>query len=333
MTDRAGLMGLVAWFAVASAACGATATNPWPTDFATVDTHTTTMKSFLSRKSKASSGYGSGGMFFAYSSTGNDERCALGEDYKVNGIVKLSWKGTSGESIVTVTRLSDGDVRTLTTTGTSVEFLAPEIGRNYKWTVRNGGTVSGPWYFYTDGEAPRIIPQELAVVGNCRDMGGWVTADGKWRVRQGLGYRNDHNADFVTYEQLKPFWTDIAKIKTDMDLRDSLGSTKWYCNYELDENGNHLGRSPYGANWWNVKYWNVVRENDYGGMMYAYKSLIDKRTGLAKELFAYLSDDGGWIVVQNVISQHYRLFSPTGELVASSFDPEELRSQIPDAKP
>ena len=42
-----------------------------------------------------------------------------------------------------------------------------------------------------------------------------------------------------------------------------------------------------------------------------------------------VSDDGGWIIVQNVISQHYRLFSPQGELVAASFDMEELCAQIP----
>ena len=136
--------------AVAPFAHGATATSPSPANFATVDTHTTTMKDFLARKSKATTTYASGGMFFAYASTGTsskppaDYRAAFGEDYKVNGIVKLSWQGTSGESTVKITRLSDGNVRTLTTSGTSVDFLAPEIGRNYKWTVTNGGTESGP---------------------------------------------------------------------------------------------------------------------------------------------------------------------------------------------
>ena len=44
-----------------------------------------------------------------------------------------------------------------------------------------------------------------------------------------------------------------------------------------------------------------------------------------------VSDDGGWRIVQNVISQHYRLFSPSGELIASSFDLPALRAQIPGA--
>ena len=39
-------------------------------------------------------------------------------------------------------------------------------------------------------------------------------------------------------------------------------------------------------------------------------------------------EEDGWCVSQNVISQHYRLFSPSGELIASSFDFEELRAQI-----
>ena len=259
----------------------ASATNPSPANFATADTHTTTMKDFLARKSQATTTYASGGMFFAYASTGTsskppaDYRAAFGEDYKVNGIVKLSWKGTSGTSTVKITRLSDGNVRTLTTSGTSVDFLAPEIGRNYKWTVTNGGTESGPWYFFTDGEAPRIIPQELAKVGNCRDMGGWVTEDGNYRVRQGLGYRNDHNADFYQYADLKPFWTDIAKIRTDMDLRDKATASQWYCNWELDDNSGSPGRSPYGEHWWDVLYWNVLREGDYGAKMNDYASLVN----------------------------------------------------------
>ena len=273
--------GVLPVFVAASFACSAAPFGPQPENFATVGTHTAAMKAFLAKKASATSYYPTG-LFFKYTTTGSAERLAMGEDYAVNGIVTLSWAGTTGSSTVTVVRLSDGDTRTLTTTGTSVEFLAPEIGRNYKWQVKNGDSVSPWWFFYTDGEAPRIIPEKLCRVGNCRDMGGWVTADGKWRVRQGIGYRNDHNADFRDYADLKPFWTDIAKIRTDMDLRDSLGSSKWYCNYELDENGKHLGRSPYGENWWSVKYWNVVRENDYGGAMNAYKALVDKRTSSSK---------------------------------------------------
>ena len=267
--------------AVTPFARGATANSPTPANYSIVPTHTPTLKEFLAKKSKASEYYPTG-MFFKYTTTGTDARIVLGNDYKTNGIVRLSWKGTTGESTVIIKRLSDGNERTLTTTGTSVDFDAPDIGRNYKWTVKNGSNTAGPWYFYTEDEAPRIIPQRLAVVGNCRDMGGWKTADGQYRVRQGLGYRNDHNADFAKYEQLKPFWTDIAKVRTDMDLRDTLGSSRWYCNYELDENDMHYGRSPYGANWWSVTYWNIVRENDYGGYMLAYKPLVDKRTGMAK---------------------------------------------------
>ncbi|MCQ2426136.1 MAG: helix-turn-helix domain-containing protein [Lachnospiraceae bacterium] len=65
----------------------------------------------------------------------------------------------------------------------------------------------------------------------------------------------------------------------------------------------------------------------------ALDGFVPERHSSAGPFWTPVSDDGGWIVVQNVISQHYRLFSPTGELIASSFDPEELRSQIPDAKP
>ena len=42
-----------------------------------------------------------------------------------------------------------------------------------------------------------------------------------------------------------------------------------------------------------------------------------------------ISDDNGWRIAQNMISLHYRLFSPEGELIAASLSLEELRSLIP----
>lgn len=41
----------------------------------------------------------------------------------------------------------------------------------------------------------------------------------------------------------------------------------------------------------------------------------------------------GYCIVQNIITQHYRLFSPTGDLVAASFDQNELISRIPQRFP
>ncbi len=64
----------------------------------------------------------------------------------------------------------------------------------------------------------------------------------------------------------------------------------------------------------------------------ALDGFVPARHSSAGPFWTPVSDDHGWVVVQNVISQHYRLFSPAGELVAASFDPDELRTQIPDEK-
>ena len=61
----------------------------------------------------------------------------------------------------------------------------------------------------------------------------------------------------------------------------------------------------------------------------ALDGFVPERHSSGGPFWTSVSDDNGWIIVQNIISQHYRLFSPTGELVASSFDAEELRGQIP----
>lgn len=42
-----------------------------------------------------------------------------------------------------------------------------------------------------------------------------------------------------------------------------------------------------------------------------------------------VTERGGYRILQNVISQHYRLFSPENELLAASFDLNELLGMIP----
>ena len=39
---------------------------------------------------------------------------------------------------------------------------------------------------------------------------------------------------------------------------------------------------------------------------------------------------GGYRIDQNLITQHFRLFSPSGDLLAASFNIEDLKEQIPD---
>lgn len=47
-------------------------------------------------------------------------------------------------------------------------------------------------------------------------------------------------------------------------------------------------------------------------------------------LWSLALDKQGYRIYQNLITQHFRLFSPSGDLVAASFNIEDLKEQIPD---
>lgn len=100
-----------------------------------------------------------------------------------------------------------------------------EIGRTYYWRVRNPREESEIFSFTTEDAAPRFMHFDGTT--NARDLGGYVTGDGK-KVKQGLIYRG---AELDMHQALteagKTTMYDTLGIKTDLDLR---GEAVGFCN-------------------------------------------------------------------------------------------------------
>lgn len=134
------------------------------------------------------------------------------------------------------------------------------VGKKYYWKVsakfKNGTVDSGVFTFETI-QSPRTI--NLTGVSNSRDIGGYLTENGK-RVKQGMVYRSGTLDSIIdTQSAINEF-----KIKTDLDLRASgegtagkkspLGSGVNYVNVSSPY---YLGKTDSGINnpenWPNLK--------------------------------------------------------------------------------
>lgn len=111
-----------------------------------------------------------------------------------------------------------------------------KIATKYYWRVNDSAAAS----FSTEDIAPRIIRAEG--VYNIRDIGGWVTEEGR-RIKQGLIYRGSYMNE-ITEEGIKVL-KDTIGIKTDIDLRKEmigemdaspLGDTVKFCLFPFEHN-------------------------------------------------------------------------------------------------
>ena len=103
--------------------------------------------------------------------------------------LRLAWAGATN-AVYELTVAADGgeeDAFTLTNR-TDAYVTNLELGRTYRWMVRETGTgESASASFVTEDEPPRLL--RAAGVSNFRDLGGWRTADGK-RVRENMIFRS-----------------------------------------------------------------------------------------------------------------------------------------------
>ena len=140
--------------------------------------------------------------------------------------VHFAWKseGTDGcmEKAHLFTRMDREDEIVLDGDHGQAEVENLFIGQRYYWLVtaeNEAHTVcSSPIFcFDTDAAAPRLIHAEGLT--NVRDLGGWVTKDGRV-MRQGLFFRGSEMDDHHRLQpEGKKVLLETLKIKTDMDLR------------------------------------------------------------------------------------------------------------------
>lgn len=138
--------------------------------------------------------------------------------------VTLTWTDANAaeDRSYTVFLSTDRDMKNateITVNQPRAEVYNLNIGTTYYWQVRSGEDVSPVQVFTTEDGYPRFI--KLDGVSNVRDIGGYITADGR-RVKQNLAYRSAH-LDAITGEA-KEIALHRLNIRTDLDLRGG-GST------------------------------------------------------------------------------------------------------------
>lgn len=135
--------------------------------------------------------------------------------------VTFSWKcekENSGFTLVYATNEDLTDAVEIETTETSVLVTDLFVATTYYWKVIThtpAGDDHSSIYSFTTAETPRFI--SLPGVENTRDIGGYLTEDGLYRVAQGKIYRGQR-LDEIESAGIKNA-LDVYKIKTEMDLR------------------------------------------------------------------------------------------------------------------
>lgn len=131
--------------------------------------------------------------------------------------VKLEWKNNSEakEYTVCVSEFSNFSVAyEFKTKDTSYDVYNLKVGTKYYWKVTAGDVSSPVFTFETAAGYPRFI--KIDGVCNTRDLGGYITKDGKI-IKQGLLYRSA-SLDKIT-SAAKNEVANMLNIKTDLDLR------------------------------------------------------------------------------------------------------------------
>ena len=133
--------------------------------------------------------------------------------------VTLTWTDTNAAQGKSYTLLLSEhrdmrDATEITVTEPCAQIEHLNIGTTYYWQVKSGAEASPVQVFTTEDGYPRFV--RLDGVSNVRDIGGYVTADGK-RVKQNLAYRSAQ-LESITSEARK-IALDRLHIRTDLDLR------------------------------------------------------------------------------------------------------------------
>lgn len=162
--------------------------------------------------------------------------------------VELTWSDAAAAGktyTVTVSKnrdLSSPVIFTADTCSVSVPNL--EMGQTYYWQVTDGTETSQLFTFRTADGYPRFF--SVDGVSNFRDIGGYLTVDGK-RVKQNMVYRSAYLNDAT--DEAKTFMLDVLGIKSELDLRGSGAPTF----------GNSVDRHVIPMMWYN----HIFKEENY----------------------------------------------------------------------
>ena len=140
-------------------------------------------------------------------------------EYCTPAPVVLTWEdanAASGKSytVLISTNRDMSGAKEITVVGRRTEIYNLNIGTTYYWQVKSGADASPVQVFTTEDGYPRFI--KLDGVSNVRDIGGYVTADGR-RVKQNLAYRAAH-LDAITADAREYALKELG-LRTDLDLR------------------------------------------------------------------------------------------------------------------
>lgn len=133
----------------------------------------------------------------------------------------LGWESEENALYYTVkvSRNSDlSDATSYMTLDNTLDLEDLFMGTKYYYQVIahfENKTVKSRIFSFETSYLPRT--QNIESVSNTRDMGGYLTEDGKYRVRQGMAYRGGR-LDNAT-EEAKNKLLNVYGIKTDLDLR------------------------------------------------------------------------------------------------------------------
>ena len=233
------------------------------------------------------------------------------DDWSKPNPVTLSWEGEASDSYYVELSPDENfeeDVRSFTTTETSIDVYNLYIGTTYYWRIAPSEDLIGQGAVYSF-ETSKQGPRNLYIDGvtNVRDLGGYELEDGSGVIRQGLIIRggrlnlsraNDDVATFnsdpdyfqilITDEGIDTMLNELG-IKTELDVRTNADIDPSEMGYNEIGNMNN-DRIP-GLEYVNIPLWY------YGGNMQVDNNItrLDNPERL-REIFELLADEDNYPV-------------------------------------
>ena len=171
----------------------------------------------------------SGGIYAVASAyeKGVAEQYFTREDSYAPESVEVAWtceEGATGYTFLVSQSEDLEDATSVELQDTAVVLADLLAGTTYYYQIRAQYTdrvVYSKVFHFVTAQLPRTI--SVPRVSNTRDIGGYITEDGKYRVRQGMVYRGG-TLDYASKESRQKM-LNVYHIRTDLDLRKKLSAS------------------------------------------------------------------------------------------------------------